>query len=114
MCVSREFSQGRPGSHITRFLSEARGTFLLPEGTEYPSKRDIALSRSMNLKGYWGSGLKGRTLDARLGGKREAAEVLTTQPCSKTGEKHRTERSCPVSSLAKCDTVSITPTLSFV
>lgn len=54
MCVSGEFSQGRPGSHITRFLSEARGTFLLPEGAEDPSKRDIALSGSVNLKGYGG------------------------------------------------------------
>lgn len=69
MCVVGKASQGGPGSHITRQLSEARGTFELPE-------RPVGLSLSgfgIVLEGcsdgelcaLWGSGSRAGNYEGR-------------------------------------------------
>ena len=63
MCVAGKSSQEGPGSHITRLLCQARGTFLLLERSVGPSQGGCGTT----LAGCGGRGLCTRALDARLG-----------------------------------------------
>lgn len=56
MCVVGKSIQGGPGSHITRVLSEVRGTFYCLRGLRSPAKEALALSRGTALEGCGGEG----------------------------------------------------------
>lgn len=117
MCVVGKSSQEGPGSHITRLLTGARGTFYCQRELQAPAK--VAVARL--LQGIAMCALHARPPDARLGMRREKSwrwdgvglHCPQTHSPEKAGGKQRGEE-LPLSCLAKYNGVSVVPSLTFV